>query len=68
MRKLYDTNEGFKHYVDGYCKKEEISVEEALTHKIVQITADYYKDAEKGKVYVSSVTAGCGAASGGDCK
>lgn len=38
---LYEKNEKFREYVDRYAAKHEISVEEALTHKIV---ADYGHD------------------------
>lgn len=42
LKALYDTNEDFKKYVDGYAKNynegRSITVEVALTHKVV---ADY---------------------------
>lgn len=43
----YETNEKVKKYVDSYCKgylghHRDITVEEALTHKIVQETIEYY--------------------------
>lgn len=40
----YNKNASFKHYVDAYCKKHEISVEEALTHELVKTVEKYYKE------------------------
>lgn len=39
----YNKNTDFKHYVDGYCKTHGISVEVALTHKLVRTAEQYYK-------------------------
>ena len=36
MDEFYATNEDFSEYVDRYCKKHEITVQEALKHKIVK--------------------------------
>ena len=44
MIKLYDVCEDFKEYVDKYSKKHKISVQEALTHKLVQEVAQMYKE------------------------
>ena len=44
MREFYDNNPGFKAYVDRYCKKHCISVDEALTHSLVRETYSYYKE------------------------
>jgi hypothetical protein len=40
MKNYYNTNPEFKEYVDRYAKKHGISVDEALTHKIVK---EFYK-------------------------
>ena len=37
----YRDNLEFKEYVDKYCNQNKISVEEALTHKVVQEYLDY---------------------------
>jgi len=38
---VYQNNEEIKEYVDRYAKCYHISVEEALTHKIVEEVANY---------------------------
>ena len=40
----YAINEDFRNYVDRYCKKHNISIAEALTHKLVQETREQYKE------------------------
>ena len=42
---LYNKSEDFKEYVDKYSTKHKISVNEALTHKLVQEVAKMYNDA-----------------------
>lgn len=41
LKELYDTDLDFRGYVDRYCKsynsRKDITVEEALTHRIVQL-------------------------------
>ncbi len=41
---LYARNSDFKHYVDKYCVKHRISVEEALQHYLVQMAGRQYKE------------------------
>ena len=41
---LYAENEDFKRYVDRYCIKHRISVEEALQHYLVQMAGRQYKE------------------------
>lgn len=41
---LYARNPEFKEYVDKYCVKHRISVEEALQHYLVQMTGKMYKE------------------------
>lgn len=36
MKKFYKENAAFKEYVDKYCLKHRISVNEALTHEVVK--------------------------------
>lgn len=33
---LYKTNKEFSRYVDAYCKKHEINVDTAISHRVVQ--------------------------------
>ena len=44
---FYDSNEDFHEYLDKYCTKHNLTIEEACTHLIVRITAKYYKEIEK---------------------
>ena len=37
-KKAYSNNDEFKEFVNKYCEKHEISVEEALTQKQITIT------------------------------
>lgn len=41
---LYAQNPEFKKYIDKYCVKHRISVEEALQHYLVQMTGKMYKE------------------------
>jgi hypothetical protein len=41
---LYEQNEDFKCYVDRYCVKHRISVEQALQHYLVQMAGKMYKE------------------------
>lgn len=41
---LYQKNNDFKRYVDRYCVKHRISVEEALQHYLVQMAGKMYKE------------------------
>lgn len=41
---LYAENEDFKRYVDRYCVKHGISVEQALQHYLVQMAGRQYKE------------------------
>ena len=52
MKELYSNNEDFKDYVDAYCKKHEISKDEAFTHKIVVNVGEDYVEKSKSKVGV----------------
>ena len=42
MIDLYLSNKDFKVYVDRYCRKHHVTIEEALQHAIVRHVADYY--------------------------
>ena len=46
MKDLYNTNKDFRDYVDRYCRKHQISVEEAVMHEIVK---------EVGKMYMKQI-------------
>lgn len=67
IRVLYKVNENFKSYVEKYCHKHEVTVEEALTHSIVSSAAEYYEEVELGKQSVSKSSVGAGAEMG-ECK
>lgn len=41
---LYADNADFKRYVDRYCTKHRIIVEEALQHYLVQMAGRMYKE------------------------
>lgn len=41
---LYAENADFKRYVDRYCKKHRVSVDEALQHYLVQAAGQIYKE------------------------
>lgn len=47
MIDLYKTNQDFRDYVDRYSKKHDISKYEAMSHKLVQGVAEYYRELEK---------------------
>lgn len=47
---LYEQNEDFKRYVDRYCVKHCISVDEALQHYLVQAAGRVYKEQSNNKV------------------
>lgn len=47
---LYKQNEDFKTYVDRYCVKHGISVEQALQHYLVQMAGRMYKEQMDNKV------------------
>jgi hypothetical protein len=40
----YNTNQDFKEYVDRYCNKHKVTVEEALNHALVQEVGKMYKE------------------------
>ena len=42
--KMYEENEKFRQYVDKYCNTYKISVQEALSHKLVQEVGKNYKE------------------------
>lgn len=42
MKELYNTNPDFKDYVDRYCIKHNVTVDDALEHYIIKESAKYY--------------------------
>lgn len=40
----YDSNYDFKSYVDRYCVQNHISIDVALTHKMIKEAALYYRE------------------------
>ena len=47
----YKTDEDFKRYVDAYAKQHDITVETAMTHKIVVNVADQYRGRAEVRKY-----------------
>lgn len=47
---LYADNADFKLYVDRYCVKHGISVEQALQHYLVQMAGMQYKEQAETKI------------------
>jgi hypothetical protein len=41
---FYNTNQDFKEYVDKYCNTYKVTVEEALSHALVQEVEKMYKE------------------------
>ena len=42
MKEFYEKNADFRDYVDRYCKKTHVSVDEALEHDLIKEVAKYY--------------------------
>ena len=68
MEELYKTNPDFQSYIRGYCQEWGIDKETAFTHSMIKNIAEYYKDANRGKINVTEALYGCGSGSvkGGD--
>lgn len=49
MQELYENNKDFKRYVDLYCRRYDLSVEEALEHKMVQEVGKQYGEPEEDR-------------------
>ena len=43
IEEQYRTDEEFRRYVDAYAKTHNITIETAMTHKIVKNVADQYR-------------------------
>lgn len=52
MREYYDNNEDFKTYVDKYCQKNRITVDEALSHESVRQVYLYYQERGRNNEHV----------------
>lgn len=63
---FYEKDERFKRYVDRYCNEFNLTVDEGLTHALVQETAIYYVEVDKDKIIEDEdpkeekLVAGCG--------
>lgn len=55
MKEYYLKNENFKNFVDKCCKSSGITVEEALTHKVVQEVYMSYLEYGSTKEYDAPV-------------
>ena len=42
MKQFYEENESFKTFVDAYCIKHHVTLDEGLTHKVIIYTAKLY--------------------------
>ena len=47
IEELYQKSENFKRYVDAYSRKHCITIETAMTHKLVKAVADQICAGEK---------------------
>ena len=66
---MYEENKNFHRYVDRYAAEFNLTTEQAFTHSVIRNAAEYYENAEKGKISVTEVNAGCGSATiAADCK
>lgn len=50
MKELYENNENFKRYVDKYCRTYRVTVEVALTHRLVKDVGSHYQELALRKV------------------
>lgn len=48
-KQFYTNNPDFQRYVDRYCSTYRVSIDTALTHLLVRLTAKYYKEIEDGR-------------------
>lgn len=67
MRSFYESNPGFRQYVDRCAVKHNCDIEKCFTFSWVKSAYEYYKSAEEKKISRTEVKAGCGAAMG-ECK
>lgn len=58
-RNLYNTNADFKRYVDKYCTKHRLTVDEAVEHSLVQNVGDMYAEDSKRIVVKEVIDYGC---------
>lgn len=56
---LYNTNADFKRYVDKYCAKHRLTVDEALEHLLVQGVGDMYVEDSKRIITKEVINCGC---------
>ncbi len=54
LKDLYTENKDFRTYVDKYCTKHELSVDEALEHALVQEVGAKYLEKTQEKTISSS--------------
>lgn len=57
---MYEGNENFRRYVDRYSAEFNLTTEQALTHSVIRNAAEYYENAEKGKISSTEIKVGCG--------
>lgn len=44
IKAMYETDKDVKEYIDKYCYKHSLTVEEAIAHKLIKEYADYSKE------------------------
>lgn len=49
MKKLYETNDEFRSYIDRMCNKHHLTVDQALSTKMAANYAEYLLEREKEK-------------------
>ena len=64
MKEFYEINDDFRRYVDRECIEHNLTIDACLERSWVRNAYEYYKDAEKGKIGVVKVDAGCGGGTG----
>lgn len=60
MNEFYESNESFKHYVDRYCVKHQITKEQAFEVMLVKYYAEYLRKSAEGKIITTTKLTGSG--------
>ena len=55
----YLNDSDFKRYVDEYCSHRNLGIFEAIGHKVVKGTAEYYRTAKKDIIETQNGIPGC---------
>lgn len=60
IKDFYESNTDFRRYTDRYAAEFNLTTEQAFTHSVIRNAAEYYENAENGKISVTEFNAGCG--------